>query len=161
MASISRSVAGDRLTAAELAAWRGFLRTHMQVLRELDAELIAAHGLPLTSYDVLTHLESAPDRSLRMRDLADAVLLSRSGLTRLIDRLARAGLVRRQCCADDGRGQLAVITDAGLATLRVARPTHLAGVRRLFLGHLAPEEIAELGSVWERIAPPPGPGAKT
>jgi DNA-binding MarR family transcriptional regulator len=143
-----------RLGPEELAAWRGFLRAHTTVLQELDAELIAAHALPLASYDVLTQLESAPDRSLRMRDLADAVLLSRSGLTRLVDRLARAGLVRRQCCPDDGRGLLAVLTDDGLAALHEARPTHLAGVRRLFLEHLDAQETEALGEVWDRIDPP-------
>ena len=92
--------------------------------RELDEELRRAHGLPLSSYDVLVNLESAPDRQMRMSELADAVLLSRSGLTRLVERLERDGLLARADCPGDARGSLAVLTDAGLARLaRRARPT--------------------------------------
>src|SRR5579884_2249867 len=93
----SAPVEGDanELTPVELAAWRGMLRVHAAILRELDAELESAHGLPVTSYDVLVNLASAPEQRMRMRDLADAVLLSRSGVTRLVDRLERDGLIER------------------------------------------------------------------
>lgn len=141
----------ERFDEAELRAWRGFLETHARLVRELDEELRAAHDLPLSTYDVLTTLESAPDRRLRMRDLADAVLLSRSGLTRLVDRLERTGLVAREECADDARGAFALLTDRGLETLRRARPTHQAGVRRRFLDRLEPGEHDVLGTIWSRI----------
>ena len=101
------------LTAAELGAWRGLLRVHTALVRELDTELDAAHELPLSSYDVLIYLQSAPDKRLRMAELADSVLLSRSGVTRLVDRLEREGLLVRDTCTSDGRGCFAVLTDAG------------------------------------------------
>jgi DNA-binding MarR family transcriptional regulator len=135
----------------ELAAWRGFLVTHTRLVRELDEELRAAHGLPLSSYDVLTTLESAPGGRLRMRELADAVLLSRSGLTRLVDRLVGDGLVVREECADDARGAFAVLTDAGRAALHEARPTHHAGIRERFLSRLDRGDAARLGDAWARI----------
>jgi len=136
---------------AELAAWRGFLQAHARLVRDLDEELRAAHGLPLSSYDVLTTLESAPGRRLRMRELADAVLLSRSGLTRLVDRLEREGLVAREECEEDARGSFAVLTGAGLGALREARPTHHEGVRRRFLGALDAGEVTRLGALWSRV----------
>lgn len=150
--SATTDPAAGRLSDAELAAWRGFLRAHAALIGALDAELIASHHLPLSSYDVLVQLERAPDRALRMRDLAAAVLLSRSGLTRLVDRLQRDGLVVREDCEDDARGQLAVLTDAGAAALRAARPTHLAGVRARFLAALQPGDAERLVAIWGRIA---------
>ena len=113
------------LTAAELGAWRGLLRVHTALVKALDAELTAAHDLPLSSYEVLITLESAPGRKRRMAELADSVLLSRSGMTRLVDRLERDGLLVRDTCTDDGRGCFAVLTDKGAALLARARPTHL------------------------------------
>src|ERR687894_2078461 len=89
------------LTGTELGAWRGLLRVHAALVRELDAELLAAHDLPLTSYDVLIYLRDAPGRRLRMAELADSVLLSRSGVTRLVDRLAPAGLIVLDACTED------------------------------------------------------------
>jgi DNA-binding MarR family transcriptional regulator len=143
--------AAKRLSPPELRAWAGFLRAHANLVRELDEELRAAHGLPLTSYDVLVQLAHAPRRRLRMRDLADAVLLSRSGLTRLVDRLERQGLVRRDPCGEDARGWFAALTDEGARALRRARPTHLDGVRRRFLGVLADDDLRRLADVWERL----------
>jgi DNA-binding MarR family transcriptional regulator len=139
------------LTPTELRAWRGFLRVHTTLVKALDAELERAHGLSLTSYEVLMFLGDAPDGQLRMHDLASSVLLSRSGLTRLADRLERDGLIERHPCADDARGSFAVITDEGRARLRSARATHLDGVRRHFLAHLSPEDQDRLGETWERI----------
>ena len=92
------------LDAEELAAWRGMLRTHARLTKALDVELVSAHGLPLTSYEVLLHLADSPDGRLRMSELADSVLLSRSGLTRLVDRLERQGLLGRESCPNDRRG---------------------------------------------------------
>lgn len=146
-----------RLTTDELAAWRGFLQTHARLTRRLDEELRAAHDLPLTSYDVLVQLGGAPGSQMRMSELADAVLLSRSGLTRLVDRLERQGLLERRECPDDARGSLAALTDAGAARLAEARPTHLAGVRRLFLEPLGEPERRQMSAVWEQLSRAGGP----
>ena len=141
------------LDRTELGAWRGLLRVHSRMTKALDAELVREHGLPLSSYEVLLFLADAPDGSLRMSELADGVLLSRSGLTRLVDRMEREGLLRRERCADDARGFNAAITDEGRALFRVARRTHLDGVRERFLAHLSPEELRELARLWERLQP--------
>jgi DNA-binding MarR family transcriptional regulator len=141
------------LTGSELGAWRGMLRVHAALVRELDAELDAAHELPLTSYDVLIYLQSAPDKRLRMAELADSVLLSRSGVTRLVDRLEREGLIVRDTCTSDGRGCFAVLTDDGEQVLARARPTHLSGVRERFLRHFSDDELRQLAGFWERVQP--------
>ena len=132
------------LTAGELQAWRMFLRAHTQVLRNLEAELVVEHALPLASYDVLVQLSEAPGRRLRMTELADRVLLSRSGLTRLVDRLAREGLVERQSCPSDARGTHAVLTEAGLQRLQDAWPTHLRGVTEHVTSKLTADELEQL-----------------
>ena len=142
-----------QLNDRELAAWRGFLRLHAALVRELDRELEEAHGLPLTHYEVLIHLYLAPDNRLRMSDLASSVLLSQSGVTRLVDRLERAGHVVRHQCADDRRVLYAQLTDSGMARLMEARPTHLAGVRARFLAHFDDAELDELAAAWERVQP--------
>ncbi len=151
MTSITKPV--NELTGKELGAWRGLLRVHAALVRELDAELDEAHDLPLSSYDVLIYLQAAPDKRLRMAELADSVLLSRSGVTRLVDRLEREGLIVRDNCASDGRGLYAVLTDEGEAMLAKARPTHLAGVRERFLKHFSGEELDQLAEFWERVKP--------
>jgi DNA-binding MarR family transcriptional regulator len=143
------------LAPAELAAWRGMLRAHSALVKELDAELIAQHDLPLTSYEVLISLQAATDRRLRMAELADALLLSRSGMTRLVDRLERAGYIERVSCDADGRGMYAALTDAGEELLVRARPSHLDGVRRRFLDHFDGAELAAMGAFWERVLAPP------
>jgi DNA-binding MarR family transcriptional regulator len=139
------------LSPAELDAWRGMLRVHAALTRELDAELAAEHDLPLSSYEVLMTLASEPGGDLRMSELADRVLLSRSGLTRMVDRLARDGLVRRRACPGDARGQLAEITPEGRSVFEHARTTHLDGVRRRFLSQLEPEEMERLAALWQRL----------
>ena len=141
------------LSAHELAAWRGTLQVHAEVMRALDAEMRAEHGMPVSSYEVLMFLADAPDHRLRMGEIADRVLLSRSGLTRLVDRLERDGLIERKSCEDDARGAFAVLTPAGREKLTIARRTHLEGVRRHFLEHLSDEELDALGDVWERVLP--------
>src|ERR687885_1351029 len=107
------AVLGDELTPSELGAWRGLLRVHSALAKALDAELAAEHDLPLSSYEVLITLQAAPGKRCRMAELADRVLLSRSGMTRLVDRLERDGLLVRDTCSDDGRGCFAVLTEAG------------------------------------------------
>ena len=144
------SASARLLNDEELAAWRGLFRSHARLTRALDVDLVSAHGLPLTSYEVLLYLSNSPDGRLRMSELADSVLLSRSGLTRLVDRLERQGLLRRESCASDRRGAYATITERGQALFDRARVTHLEGVRRRFLDHLSEEELRFLGDIWRR-----------
>lgn len=145
------STSAQPLSEHELRAWRGLLRTHAMLVKRLDADLESAHGLPLTSYEVLLNLWHAEEAKMRMCDVAESVLLSRSGLTRLVDRLERDGFVERVSCADDARGAFAKLTDAGRAKLEEARGTHLAGVREHFLSHLTPQHLDVLGEAWERL----------
>ncbi len=139
------------LSSLELRAWRGMLRVHAALAKALDAQLEAAHGLPLSSYEVLMYLADAENQRMRMCDLASSILLSRSGLTRLVDRLAREGLIERVACDDDARGQFAKLTPSGREKLAAARVTHLAGVRALFLERFSPEELELLGGAWDRV----------
>jgi DNA-binding MarR family transcriptional regulator len=141
------------LDARELAAWRGFLRVHSGLVRQLNAELEAAHALPLAHYEVLFHLERAPCSRLTMSELAQSVLLSQSGVTRLVDRLVRSGLVVREGCAEDRRVMYARLTDEGRQALCEARPTLIEGVRRRFLSHFDDAELDALADAWERVRP--------
>jgi DNA-binding MarR family transcriptional regulator len=142
-----------RLDRAELAAWRGLLRAHASIVRELDADLKAAHDLSAQEYEVLVILSNAPEHRLRMSDLAASTVLSQSGLTRLVDRLVRAGSVERTRCESDRRGLNAELTPAGKARLDEARPTHLAGVRRRFVDRFDADELRLLAGFWERLLP--------
>ncbi len=145
--SSSSSLLSDR----ELAAWKGLLATHSRLVHELDAELESRHGLPLSSYEVLMNLDYADGNRLRMGELADRLLLSRSGITRLADRLEKQGLIERRRCDDDGRGYFAQLTDRGRDLVTTARPDHLADVRRHFVDRLDAEEIDALGAIWKRL----------
>jgi len=127
-----------------LTAWRAFLRAHARVVRELERELQTEEQLALTDYDVLVQLATAGKRRLRMSELADALLLSRSGATRLIDRLVAEGLVERVSCESDRRGQWAALTPVGHDRLRRASPTHLRGVATHFLDRLSTDDLAAL-----------------
>ena len=129
---------------SRLAAWSTFLRAHARVVRELERELQADQDLALTDYDVLVQLAAADERRLRMSELADRLLLSRSGVTRLVDRLVVDGLVERVMCESDRRGQWAALTEAGYARLRRASPTHLRGVATHFLDRLSPDDLVSL-----------------
>jgi DNA-binding MarR family transcriptional regulator len=149
----SAAALSEDLAPAELAAWRGLLRVHASLAKLLDAELAHAHDLPLSSYEVLITLQAAPGKRSRMAELADRVLLSRSGMTRLVDRLEREGLLERDTCTSDGRGCFAVLTQAGEELLARARPTHLEGVRERFLRHFAQEELAQMAAWWDRVVP--------
>ena len=120
-----------------LGAWRSFLQAHARLTRRLDEELQAEHSLSLAEYDALVQLALTPGRQLRMSVLADRVLLSRSGVTRLVDRLVKEGMVTRVACATDARGAEATLTRAGLERLRPASKTHLDGVHRYFLDVIA------------------------
>ena len=153
MSNYLSAEATELLDRAELGAWRGLLRVHSRMTKALDAELIAEHGISLSSYEVLLFLADAPDGRLRMSELADGVLLSRSGLTRLVDRMERDGLLRRERCEDDARGFNALITAEGRELFQSARRTHLDGVRELFLSHLSDDELRTLARLWEKVAP--------
>ncbi|MGH9114453.1 MAG: MarR family winged helix-turn-helix transcriptional regulator [Acidimicrobiales bacterium] len=124
------------LSEAEQHVWRRLLAAECRIRERLDRELRKAHGVTLGDYEVLVHLSEAPGRSLRMSELAERLLLSRSGLTRRVDGLVSQGLVTRRSCPDDGRGSLAALTGAGAALLGAAAPTHVAGVRRYLVGPL-------------------------
>jgi DNA-binding MarR family transcriptional regulator len=143
----------DTLSAGELRAWRGLLRAHACLAKRLDAALDHAHGLPLSSYEVLHHLGDASGGRMRMRDLAEQAQLSRSGLTRLVDRLEREELLERCSCEQDARGSFACLTDSGRERLEEARMTHLAVVREHFLSRFSEEELSVLADMWQRIAP--------
>lgn len=124
-----------------LRAWRAFLDAQASILRLLEAELVSEEGMTLAEYDVLFQLAVARDRRLRMTELSERVRLSRSGLTRLVDRLVHAGLLTRGHCESDRRGTFAVLTPAGIDRVRRARPVHLRGVRRHFVERLSPTQL--------------------
>ena len=134
-----------------LGAWRAFLRAHARLVRDLERELQAEQGMALTDYDVLVQLSAADERRLRMSELADQLLLSRSGVTRLVDRLVAEGLVERVTCESDRRGQWASLTDSGYERLRRASPTHLRGVAEHFRDRLPPDDLAALGRMLDRV----------
>jgi DNA-binding MarR family transcriptional regulator len=124
-------------------------------MRELERELLADTGMPLGWYDVLLTLAEAPQRRLRMAELADRVLLSRSGLTRLIDRLQAEDLVRREPSPDDARGTFTVLTPQGMTRLRAAAPVHLAGISKHWLAHFSDDDLRRLGLLLGRLVPDP------
>src|SRR5690606_34780486 len=132
--------------------WRTMIRAQAQISRRVQADLMDRHDLALGSYEVLMHLGEAPGGRLRMNDLADRVLLSRSGLTRLVDRLERDGLVARQTCPSDARGLFAVLTEAGRARLEEAAPTHRQGVRDYLLSRLDESELHSLQRILVKLA---------
>ncbi len=138
--------------ARGLSAWRAFLEAHARVSEVLARELKDTEDLPLTWYDVLVQLSEADDHRLRMQELAEAVLLSKSGLTRLVDRMEDAGLVRRMKCPDDRRGTLAEMTEQGYQRLRQTAPTHLRGVQDHFVDVLTDEEAQVLETALARVA---------
>ncbi|MGF7237515.1 MAG: MarR family winged helix-turn-helix transcriptional regulator [Frankia sp.] len=142
-----------------MRAWRRFLIVHSRVTRQLGDELEDEQHLALASYDVLLQLAEAPD-GLRMSELADAVLLSRSGLTRLVDRLVRDALVERRSCPIDGRGTYAVLTPKGRDQLRSASSTHMRGVAEHFVNHYTPAELDTLAELLGRLLPP-GPESQS
>jgi len=156
MADLASPTDLEQLSATEERAWRALVRAHACLVKRLDAQLEAEYGLPLTSYEVLLRLTAADDGKLRMHDIASSVLLSRSGLTRLIDRLERDGLVHRCSCENDARGAYAVITDGGREKVAAARASHLAGVRSLFVAHYSEAELELLGPLLERLLPSDG-----
>jgi DNA-binding MarR family transcriptional regulator len=146
----SDSCTGDLPAEPGLAAWRAFLEVHARLTEVLERELQAQRDLPLSWYDVLVQLNDAGGR-LRMHGLARAVLLSRAGLTRLVDRMEAAGLVRREPCEDDRRGTYVILTEAGQARLEDAAPVHLRGIEQHFASHLDRSEARTLQATFERM----------
>jgi DNA-binding MarR family transcriptional regulator len=134
-----------------LDAWRAFLRAHAQITRQLERELQSEASMALADYDVLVQLGIADEHRLRMSELADRLLLSRSGITRLVDRLEHDGLVERRVCESDRRGQWAGLTDAGRERLRDASPTHLRGVAEHFLDRIPTDELDRMRRTLERV----------
>lgn len=128
-----------------------FLRAHAATTRRLNAELVANHGLTINDYEVLLHLAHAPERMLKRVDLVERLLLTPSGITRLLAGLETAGYVERRACATDARVVYAELTEAGLAKLREARDTHLAGIHALFLDRFSAEERRTLAALLERL----------
>jgi DNA-binding MarR family transcriptional regulator len=146
-------VAQQTLSLGELRAWRGLLRAHACLAKRLDAELEQAHGLPMSSYEVLGHLGEAAGGRMRMCDLAEQAGLSRSGLTRLVDRLERDGLLERCSCDHDARGAYACLREAGRERLQEARVTHLQVIRQQFFSHFSEGELSLIADTLERISP--------
>src|SRR5579884_3899316 len=140
-----------RLDDVHLAAWRTFLRAHATAIDAIERELTAAGEVPLSSYDVLIELLEAPGRRLRMAELARRVVLSRSGLTRLVDRLERDGLLARERTAEDRRGAYAVLTDAGYQAVRRAWPVYARGIIAHFAAHLSDDEARTLTELLGRV----------
>ena len=134
------------LDAREMAAWHAFLRAHAVIMRRLEADLQADHGLSLPAYEVLAHLSEAHGRRLRMSDLAECAVLTPSGLTRLIDKMAAEGLVERERDDADARVVYAVLLDAGFERVKAAYPTHLRGVREQLIDRLDKRELDALAS---------------
>jgi len=141
------------LNDVQTRAWVGLLHAHATVVKQLDAELLAAHGLSISAFEVLWRVAATEHGRLRMTDLAEIVLLSPSGLSRLVDRLESEGLIERIACPTDGRAINATITDAGRARLAQAEGTHSEGIRRTFLAHFSEAEVGQLGEFWLRLAP--------
>jgi DNA-binding MarR family transcriptional regulator len=138
-----------------LEAWRSYLQSHATIVRLLDAELISEHGITTRDYEVLLYLAQAPDRKLPMSALAESTMLTRSGITRLVDGLVAGGLIERAACPNDARVSYAQLTEAGLTKLRNAGCTHVRSIGRLFLEHFTPEETGQLASLLSRL---PGAG---
>jgi DNA-binding MarR family transcriptional regulator len=145
------AVAVTSLTESELLAWRSFLGSHASILRALDADLVAEHRITARDYEVMLYLAQAPDRKLPMSALAEGTMLTRSGITRLVDGLVGGGLVRRVSCEEDARVSYARLTDPGHERLIAAGRTHVAGIRHQFLEHFSPSETELLGALLARL----------
>ncbi|HZU61807.1 MAG TPA: MarR family winged helix-turn-helix transcriptional regulator [Solirubrobacteraceae bacterium] len=149
------TVSNSQLEGVSLDAWRAYLQSHASILRSLDAELLAEQGITTRDYEVLLYLAHAPDRRLPMTSLATGTMLTRSGITRLVDGLVSAGFVERRACPEDARISYAQLTDAGFQKLRQAGCSHVASIGRLFLEHFSSDELAQLAELLGRL-----PGAQ-
>ena len=138
-------------SADRVAAWRALLLAQNAVLRAIDEDLAAAGAVPIHVYDVLLELNAAPDRRLRMKDLASRAVLTRSRISKLVDELAADGLVERQADPTDGRGSVVAITATGRAALKRSAPVYLDGIDRHFMSHLAAGDAQRLTASLERV----------
>ena len=152
MASTDKGPGVVPLSGEEEAFLRAWARAALTVPRALDVDLLVGQGMLLSDYSVLMHLSEAPERTLRMSDLASTCALSLSGVSRIVGRLEGQGLVQRQRASCDGRGLNAVLTDAGLDRLRRAWPTHLASVRRHMMDHLSELDLSAVTAALQRFA---------
>lgn len=153
MSNKSRLPEPDPFSAPEFAAWRGMLRVHSTVFRELDRRLLDRHGFGVDAYGILVTLVGVPDGRLPIGELGERRNLSPSGISRSVDRLTQIGLLERTVNATDRRSFLVTLTDDGVARLREAQVTHHATVRELLFARLGPAEIARLGELWEQAMP--------
>ena len=151
MTTLARPSTKRRLSPEELRAWRAFLRSHAMVSRSLE-RAFEGSDLTLAGYGVLLMISEAPESRRRLHEIAEAIGLTKSGLTRLIDRLEARGFVERHACELDKRGQYAVMTAAGRRAFRRAAPGHLAAIAARFADHLGPAELATLTRALERVA---------
>jgi DNA-binding MarR family transcriptional regulator len=149
------TVTSSTLDGAALEAWRSYLQSHASIVRMLDAELVAEHGMTTRDYEVLLYLAQAPERHLPMSALAERTMLTRSGITRLVDGLVEAGWIQRVACPNDARVSYAQLTETGYEKLREAGCSHVTSIRRLFLEHFTLQEIDQLASLLRRL-----PGAQ-
>jgi DNA-binding MarR family transcriptional regulator len=147
------------LDGSALEAWRSYLQSHASIVRALDAELDAEHGMTTRDYEVLLYLAQAADQRLAMSALAESTMLTRSGITRLVDGLVDAGLIERVACPNDARISYAQLTESGYQKLREAGASHVASINRLFLEHFNPGEIDQLASLLSRL-PGASPGGR-
>jgi DNA-binding MarR family transcriptional regulator len=139
------------LTDKELQTWITFLRSHAALTAKLAHVMHQEHGMPISWYDVLVHLYHAPEQRLRMQDLADAVILSSSGLTRLLDRMVETGLIDRIACAEDRRVIFAALTEEGVARLEDILPYHQARIKEYFAAHLTKSELDTIQEALQRV----------
>ena len=149
------TIVDSTLDGAALDAWRSYLQSHASILRVLDAELAAEHGMTTRDYEVLLYLAQAEGRHLPMSALAESTMLTRSGITRLVDGLVEAGWIERVACPNDARVSYAQLTDHGYEKLREAGCAHVRSIHRLFLENFTPDEIEQLASLLGRL-----PGAQ-
>ncbi|HEX5097613.1 MAG TPA: MarR family transcriptional regulator [Acidimicrobiia bacterium] len=147
------------LSEPEMQAWKALVATATGVLATLDRELQTEHGISLAEYEVLVHCSEQPEGSIRMSDLASAIHLSPSGMTRRIDAMVRRGLVRREACPTDRRAFNVLLTDEGCTLLREAAPTHLRGVRAHFIDRLSPQQLTQLADAFSAIEIDPAAAA--
>jgi DNA-binding MarR family transcriptional regulator len=139
------------LDGVALDGWRSYLQSHAAIVRELDAELIAQHGLTARDYEVLLYLAQADDHRLPMSALSERTMLTRSGITRLIDGLVAQALIERVSCQSDARISYARLTETGYTKLKEAGCTHVAGIQRLFLAHFSSAELEQLATLLRRL----------
>jgi len=150
-----QTLSQDHLEGAALEAWRGFLQSHASIVRVLDAELVSEHGITARDYEVLLYLAQTPDRQLAMSALAERTMLTRSGITRLVDGLVASELLARVACPKDARVSYAQLTEAGYEKLRQAGCSHVRSIQRLFVEHFTPDEVQQLADLLGRL-----PGAR-